>query len=150
MWYELEIDADDNDTYIVTAPDFPEVTTYGVDVEECLLNGLNAIEEAVAARISRNEDLPKPFDDKDESEHRRQYAVRLRLLSFLKMGLYTCCRDDGISRAELVRRLGWHREQVDRLFRLDHKSQLEQIEQAFKAIDIELRSPLPTFQAHAA
>jgi antitoxin HicB len=53
------------------------------------------------------------------------------------------CRVKEISRAELARRLKWHREQVDRLFRLDHKSQLDQLEAAFKAIGIPLCFDLP-------
>jgi antitoxin HicB len=52
--------------------------------------------------------------------------VKLPLLSALKMQLYTAVREAGISRAELARRLGWHREQVDRLFRLDHASRVDQ------------------------
>ena len=35
------------------------------------------------------------------------------------------------SRKEL---LGWNRESVDRLFRLDHASRLDQLEAAFKAL----------------
>ena len=44
--------------------------------------------------------------------------------------LYMICSRRGVSRAELARRLEWHREQVDRLFRLDHKSRLDQMEAA--------------------
>jgi D-serine deaminase-like pyridoxal phosphate-dependent protein len=36
-----------------------------------------------------------------------------------------------------ARRLNWHREQVDRLFRLDHESKVEQIEAAFAALNLE-------------
>jgi hypothetical protein len=43
-------------------------------------------------------------------------------------------RESGITRAELMRRLGWKHESVDRLFRLDHASRLDQIEAAFKAL----------------
>jgi ribosome-binding protein aMBF1 (putative translation factor) len=52
-------------------------------------------------------------------------------------------RDAGISRAELARRLKWKRESVDRLFRLDHRSRLEQIEAALAVLgrkaDIKVR-----------
>jgi antitoxin HicB len=33
-----------------------------------------------------------------------------------------------------MRRLGWNRESVDHLFRLDHASRLDQLEAAFKAL----------------
>jgi antitoxin HicB len=47
-------------------------------------------------------------------------------------------RESGITRAELARRLGWHREQVDRLFRLEHASRLDRLEAAFKALAHEI------------
>jgi antitoxin HicB len=51
----------------------------------------------------------------------------------LKVQLYRCVRGAGITRAELARRLDWNRES-DRLFRLDHRSRLEQLESAFAAL----------------
>lgn len=42
------------------------------------------------------------------------------------------------TRAELARRLGWHREQVDRLFRLDHASRLDRLKATFKALHREM------------
>lgn len=38
--------------------------------------------------------------------------------------------EQGIKKAELARRLGWHMPQVDRLFDLRHASKLKQIEAA--------------------
>jgi antitoxin HicB len=60
--------------------------------------------------------------------------VALPLMTSLKASLYRTLRESGITRAELMRRLGWNRESVDRLFRLDHASRLDQIEAAFKAL----------------
>jgi antitoxin HicB len=42
-------------------------------------------------------------------------------------------REAGITRADLMRRLEWTRESVDRLLRLDHASRFDQIEAAFRA-----------------
>ena len=55
-------------------------------------------------------------------------------MTSLKASLYRALRESGITRAELMRRLGWNRESVDRLFRLDHASRLDQIEAALKAL----------------
>jgi antitoxin HicB len=55
-------------------------------------------------------------------------------LSVLKAELYRRLRETRITRAELSRRLGWKRESVDRLFRLEHASRLEQLEAAFAAL----------------
>jgi antitoxin HicB len=139
MWYEVVLDADDNDTFMVTAPQFPEVTTFGASQEEACAFGRAAIEEAIAARIADGEDIPHPLT---KTKGRGHY-VEVPLMVYIKSALYMFCRVKGISRAELARSLKWHREQVDRLFRLDHKSQLDQLEAAFKAIGVPLCFDLP-------
>jgi antitoxin HicB len=42
--------------------------------------------------------------------------------------------DQGIRKADLARRLGWHMPQVDRLFDLRHASRFEQIQTAATAL----------------
>ncbi len=132
-WYEVTLDPDDNDTFFVTVPAFPEISTFGVNLEQARRNGLDAIEEAIAARIAAGDDLPGPARP-DEDMRMRGNFVQIPLLVFLKCGLYMRGRAKGITRAELARRMGVHREQVDRLFRIDHNSRLDQIEAAFEAI----------------
>ena len=91
--------------------------------------------EAVAAReqqeLARRERLYRGGRPPPDGRGR---TVILPLMTALKVSLYRALRDAGISRAELMRRLGWNRESVDRLFRLDHASRLDQLEAAFKAL----------------
>lgn len=133
-WFEVKLDMDDNDTFMVTAPAFPEVTTFGADQEDALRNGLTAIEEAIAGRISDGDKVPVPLSDTTG----KGWFVQLPILIFLKTALYMISKDNGMTRAEIARRMGVHREQVDRLFRLDHNSRMDQIEAAFKAIEVPL------------
>ncbi len=123
----------DDGTLLVTCPALPEVTSFGTSEDEALSHALDAIEEALAARIADEEAIP--------AGSRGSPAVRLPALTSLKVELYRALRSAGLTRAELQRRLGWNRESVDRLFRLDHKSRLEQIEAAFHALgrEIDLR-----------
>lgn len=44
----------------------------------------------------------------------------------------------GIKKAELVRRLGWHVPQVDRLLDLGHASRFDQIEAAARALGLRI------------
>ena len=126
-------------SWMVTCPQFPEVTTFGSDKQEACENGLKAIEEAIAGRISDGDMIPHPAKETSGKGH----FVEVPALTFLKSALYMLCISEGVSRAELVRRLSWHREQVDRLFRIDHKSQLDQIEAAFRAIGVPLKFDIP-------
>jgi len=117
----------DGDDLLVTSPAFPELTTFGSDEADARAHARDALEEAVAARIAHGRDLPPP----DGAEG----GVSLPLLSGLKAMLYASLRAQGMTRAELQRRLGWpSRESIDRLFRLDHQSRLEQLEAAFQAL----------------
>lgn len=141
-WYRINLEPDSNDTLFVTAPEFPEVASFGEDTDQALINGRLAIEEALTARIGDGMELPPPLGESPGTGH----FVQLPALTYLKVALYSLCRERGITRAELSRRLDWHREQVDRLFRLDHNSRLGQIEDAFKAIGVDLQIRIPELE----
>jgi antitoxin HicB len=145
--YPIKMTPDDNDTFLVTCPAFPEVTTFGRNETEAQHAALGAIEEAIAARISHGEPMPPPAPAAENSPGRNSLWVKLPAMTSLKVQLYIVLRESGTTRAQLSRRLGWHREQVDRLFRLDHASRLDRIEAAFKAlqreVDVEIREQLP-------
>ena len=127
LGYRIKLAPDDNGTVLVTCPALPEVTTFGEDEADALRRAVGAIEEALAARMADGDDIP-------EGHQRGPNLVRLPALTVLKAELYRQLRETGITRAELSRRLRWKRESVDRLFRLDHASRLEQLEAAFAAL----------------
>ena len=128
--YPLTLTPDSNDTLLVTSPKLPEVTSFGATREEAIRNGAAAVMEALAARISAGEAIPAP-----RTLRRADAAVAtIDLWTEAKVGLHRALLDRKITRAELSRRLGWHREQVDRLFRLDHASRPDQMEAAFAAL----------------
>lgn len=141
-WYALSL-TPDGDTWLVTSPDFEELTTFGDTQEEACRNGRNAIEEAIAARIAKGEEIPAPAMDPAGMKR----AVEVPAMVFLKSALYMCLRDKGWTRADLMRALNVGREHVDRLFRLDHNSRLDSIEDAFKALGVPLRFDMPFPQA---
>ena len=47
-------------------------------------------------------------------------------------------REQGVGKAELARRLGWHMPQVDRVLDVQHRSRLDQMEAALGAIGRQL------------
>lgn len=141
--FPLRLEPDDDGSLLVTCDVLPEVTTFGEDEASALRHARDAIEEALAARMSRWQDL---FSDPalPTGEPTGPHSVEISLQATLKVLLYLACRKAEVSRAELARRLDWHREQVDRLFRLEHASRIDQLEAAFAVIgtglDIELRT----------
>jgi antitoxin HicB len=125
LGYRIKLEPDQG-AILVTCPVLPEVTTFGEDNVDAMRRAVGAIEEALAARVADGEEIP-------DGHQRGPNLVRLPALTVLKVELYRQLRATGITRAELGRRLGWKRESVDRLFRLDHASRIEQLEAAFAA-----------------
>lgn len=128
--YPVRLTPDDNGTLLVTSPDFPELTTFGEDRDDALARAIDAFDEAIAARIARREDVPRPS--------KGRVRVALRSMTAVKLILYQEMRDQGIGKAELARRLHWHLPQVDRVLDIQHQSRLDQIDAALGAIGLRL------------
>jgi antitoxin HicB len=150
--YRVELTPDDNNTFLVTCPQLPMVVTYGDTEKDALRHAVDALETAVASMIDDGQDVPRPSTTEVAGEDGR--TVPLGLLTSLKLQLYWALRDAGITRAELARRLGWHRESVDRLFRIDHNSRIDQLEAAFDAlgtiVDVRVNLRPPAISAPSA
>jgi antitoxin HicB len=129
--YHVNLTPDDNDTFLVTSDDFPELVSFGETEEEAMQRAGDALEEAIGARIAAGEEIPPGLTP---STMEFRHIAKVSTLVAIKVLLYIAMRREGITRAELARRLDWHREQVDRLFRVDHSTQLDQFDQAFAAL----------------
>jgi len=128
--------AHDGDTVLASFVDVPEAITFGADEEEALLNAVDALETGLSFYVDARKPLPAP-----SKARRGQKTVRPCALECAKLGVYQAMMDQGIRKAELARRLGWHMPQVDRLFDLHHASKMEQIEAAANVLgkQIEVR-----------
>jgi antitoxin HicB len=136
--YPVKLTPDDNGTILVTAPDLPEVSTFGADKADALVRAADAIATALKGRIRAREAIPPA-----SAPRRGQRRVRLPAIVATKLELYRAMIETRTRKADLAHKLGVHVPQIDRLLDLDHKSQLDQIEAAAKAIGrdfhIELR-----------
>jgi antitoxin HicB len=116
--------------FVVTVPDIPEVITEGDSIEEATEYAIDAIELTLGEYMRRLAEIPRPA--KRKGRHIR--IVELPLLTQAKLSLYSAMQASGIRKADLARRLGVSKPQVERLLDLAHGSRLEQIEQAFRAL----------------
>jgi antitoxin HicB len=114
---------------MVDFPDVPEAHTFGADEDEALTEAADALETALSMYIEDRRDIPKPSLVKARGK-----SVVLSALSEAKIGLYSAMRAKRVGKAELARRLNCHMPQVDRLLDLLHKSRLDQLEAAFRAV----------------
>ena len=123
--YPVELEEDDG-AILVTSPDFPELTTFGIDEAEALARAVDDLDEAIAARIHLGHEIPSPSPGNN--------PVTLPSLTAVKVILYQGMKDQGIGKAELARRLGWHLPQVDRVLDVNHRSRLDRMDAALGAI----------------
>ena len=128
---------DDDDAVLAISIDFPELKTFGDDSDDALAHAVDALEEAIAARMHYRQEIPLPS--------RGENLVPLPSLTAAKVMLYREMRTQGIGKAELARRLGCHMPQVDRLLNLNHSSRMNMIDAAMRALGLRLSiSAVPT------
>ncbi len=122
--YPVTLTLDDGNV-LVTFADVPEAITFGADEQEALMQAIDALETGLSFYVDARQPLPVPSKAK-----RGQKTVSPSALECAKLGVYKAMTDQGMRKAELARRLGWHMPQVDRLFDLRHASKFEQLETA--------------------
>lgn len=127
--YPADLERDDNDTFLVTFPDFPEAVTYGDDEHDSLAHATDALIAAISARMGDGEDIPAP-----STLAPGQKAVTLPPLVAVKAAIYMEMRRQNVTKSELARRLGQNPKQVDRLLEVTHSSRHDQLDRALAAL----------------
>lgn len=118
--------------FLVVFPDWPGNFSEGDTRAEALAMAADLLETMVSAAVADNQPLPVP------SPARRRPLVYLSPLSAAKVRLRDALQSAGLRQAGLARRLGQTPQQVGRLFDLRHKSDLAQLEAAFRALGKQL------------
>lgn len=114
---------------MVTFRDIPEAITQGEDLAGALNEAADALEEAIAGRIRRGEDIPVPSRGGQD-----EYPVILPMATATKAALYLAIRHSGLSKVELAVRLGCDEKEVRRLLNPYHPSKLPRIEKALESL----------------
>ena len=127
--YRVQLAPDDNGTFLVTLPDFPELTTFGDTREEALSYALSALEEAIAARMSDRQEIPLPSRGRAWDSR-----VSLPMQASLKVLLYQAMWSEGVRKSDLARRMSIHKQEVDRILDLNHATNLSKLERAFDVL----------------
>jgi antitoxin HicB len=117
--------------FVVTFPDIPEAITEGDSADEAMEYAIDALQTALSEYINRRLEIPQP----KRARGKNIRLVCLPALAEAKIGLYRTMRAKGVRKAEMARRIGWQKSQVDRLLDLKHASRLDQIESALNVLD---------------
>lgn len=132
--YPATLTPDEQDGgFVVTFPDLPEAITQGDDIPDALHQAVDCLEEAIAGRIRRHDNIPEP-----SSVRLEQYAIPLPAQTAAKAALYLVLRQAHITKVELAERLHCDEKEVRRLLDPRHASKLSRLEVALAALGHQL------------
>ena len=115
--------------FVVTFVDVPEAITQGDDIPEALHQAADCLEEAIAGRIRRRDDIPEP-----SPVRAGQYTVALPAQTAAKAALYVALHQMQLTQVELAARLHCDEKEVRRLLDPRHASRLSRMEAALAAL----------------
>jgi antitoxin HicB len=109
---------------LVRFPDLPEALTEGTDENDAFDQAGDCLDEAIAGRIRRGDEIPAP------RLRRGQRRIPVSAAMAAKAALYLAIREAKITKSELAVRLGCHEKEVRRLLDPRHPSKLPRLQQA--------------------
>ena len=150
--YPCDLTPDEEGGFLVTFPDIPEAITGGKTRAEALEMGKDALTVALAGYVIANWDIPSPSPASEGQE-----LIPLDPVPAAKLALYNAMREQGVSEAELARRLGGTEEVVNRLLIPDRYTHITSVMKALRAVgrsliiqDADSQAKLPTAPELAA
>lgn len=109
----------------ISCDDVPELNSAGDNEAEALLDAVDGLESALSLYVDQRRPIPLASPARPG-----QPVVRLPTLTAAKVALWNAMCAQSVGKAEMARRLGVNRPQVDRLVDLLHRSKIEQVEHA--------------------
>ena len=117
------------DTWLASFPDVPEARTEGHTYAEAVDLASDALACALAGYVEERRELPRPGTPAPGDE-----LVTVPALAAAKLVLYETMRHHGVTRAELARRLGVSAATVARIVSPDHRSHIDAVDRALRAV----------------
>jgi antitoxin HicB len=120
---------DNGKGFRVRFPDLPEALTGGEDFADTFVQAADCLAEAIAGRITRGEEIPRPSKPK-----RGQHLISVPLYLAPKLALYLAMRERCIANTELAKRLGVSETVVRSMLNPKHDTKPEKIQAALIAL----------------
>lgn len=130
MEYFALFEPADEGGFIITFPDLG----FGASQAETEPEALEVAEDLLLCLLSISIRDGKTIPAPKKHRGRNYRAIRLPALASIKTELYRAFQASGMRKAELARKLGIPKTNIDRLFLFGHNTRLAQIEAALAAI----------------
>jgi len=128
LQYPAVLEKDDNETWLVTFPDYEDAVTFGDTREEALTHAVDALETVIISRMKHKMDIPTP------TAARGRPLVSIPPLTAAKALLYKELREQNVSIRQLAQKLHCEYPVAHRLLDVSRKTQVDEIAKAFQAL----------------
>jgi antitoxin HicB len=115
--------------FTVTFPDLPEAITQGEDRLDALNQAADCLEEAIAGRVRRGDEIPTASKTKAS-----QTVVFVAPLMAAKAALYLAMREAKMSNVKLAKQIGCDEKDVRRMLDPRHNSRITALQGALAAL----------------
>ncbi len=122
--YPIDLHKERDGGFSITFPDFDEAFTDGDTFAEALHEAADCLEEALAGRIARREDIPPA------SPAQGRPAVVPGAVLAAKTALYEALRKERLSNSAFAVAMGIHESEVRRLLDPRHATKIGRLEEA--------------------
>ena len=130
--YPCQLTPDEDGGVVATFPDVPEAITGGRDRDEALAE--DALAVALAGYVHEKWDIPTP-----SAVTNGQASVPVPPVVAAKLALYTAMRAQRITKVGLAQRLEVSESAVRKLTNPDHRSHVNLVQKALRAVGHSLR-----------
>ena len=127
--YPAIVEQGEEGSFIVRFPDFPEALTFGSTETEAVHEAADCLREALRGRIRDGENLPLPSENVQGAH---MIAPPAEMVA--KAAVYDAFRRGGLTRVALADKLNVDESEVRRILDPMHRTKLDRLEQAAKAL----------------
>ena len=124
--YPANIQQDSAGFYLVTFPDFPEAATDARSVDAAIAEGVDCLEEAVAGRMKRGENILAP-----SRLGEGMVPIPLPALYAMKAALYLALQERQLSESALAAKLRTDEKAVRRLLDSEHATPISALDGSY-------------------
>jgi antitoxin HicB len=115
--------------FVVTCRNVPELITQGDTLTEALEEAEGALEAAIEARIEDGMDIPQPT-----RPQKGEHLASLPIGTAMKAALYQAMREQGVTKAELARRMALDEKEARRMLDPRHTTKVPTLERALHVL----------------
>jgi antitoxin HicB len=127
--YPAIIECGSEGSYIVRFPDLPEALTFGTTVADAAHAAVDCLREALRGRIRDMEPIPAPSQDVPDA-----HIIAPPAEMAAKAAVYDAFRRGNVTRVALAGKLKVDESEIRRILDPAHRTKLDRLEQAAKAL----------------